>query len=187
MIFPQARIQSNESQSGMEKREIVTGRSSTISNAISSFNKPANENGSFVRKEPIKIERAQPEPEIEPVVEVEEPKPQQQQYQAPQTPEPVVSQTYEEPVQVITPPATHQEPIMKDPVALEQEQEQLMEQLKNNEMPSGVTSEEQYILSPDNPGICAMALYDYQASADDEISFDPNDIITHIEMVRIFE
>ena len=32
-------------------------------------------------------------------------------------------------------------------------------------------------------GICAIALYDYQAMADDEISFDPNDIITNIEMV----
>lgn len=31
--------------------------------------------------------------------------------------------------------------------------------------------------------IQAIALYDYQASADDEISFDPNDIITHIEKV----
>lgn len=30
----------------------------------------------------------------------------------------------------------------------------------------------------------AMALYDYQASAEDEISFDPNDVITHIEQVR---
>lgn len=29
-----------------------------------------------------------------------------------------------------------------------------------------------------------MALYDYQAAADDEISFDPNDVITNIEMVR---
>ena len=28
-----------------------------------------------------------------------------------------------------------------------------------------------------------MALYDYQAAADDEISFDPNDVITNIEMV----
>lgn len=30
----------------------------------------------------------------------------------------------------------------------------------------------------------AIALYDYQAQAEDEISFDPNDIITHIEQVR---
>lgn len=32
--------------------------------------------------------------------------------------------------------------------------------------------------------IQALALYDYQASAEDEISFDPNDVITHIEKVR---
>lgn len=31
--------------------------------------------------------------------------------------------------------------------------------------------------------IQAIALYDYQASAEDEISFDPNDIITHIEKI----
>ncbi|KAK9884922.1 hypothetical protein WA026_009159 [Henosepilachna vigintioctopunctata] len=32
-------------------------------------------------------------------------------------------------------------------------------------------------------GISATALYDYQAAADDEISFDPDDIITHIEQI----
>ncbi|XP_071659701.1 hematopoietic lineage cell-specific protein-like isoform X4 [Patagioenas fasciata] len=32
-------------------------------------------------------------------------------------------------------------------------------------------------------GICAVALYDYQGDGDDEISFDPDDTITHIEMV----
>lgn len=31
-----------------------------------------------------------------------------------------------------------------------------------------------------------MAMYDYEAAADDEISFDPDDIITHIEMVKIY-
>lgn len=31
--------------------------------------------------------------------------------------------------------------------------------------------------------IHAIALYDYQANDDDEISFDPDDVITHIEMV----
>lgn len=33
--------------------------------------------------------------------------------------------------------------------------------------------------------IQAIALYDYQASAEDEISFDPNDVITHIEKVSL--
>lgn len=32
-------------------------------------------------------------------------------------------------------------------------------------------------------GITAIALYDYQAAAEDEISFDPDDKITHIEQV----
>ncbi|KAJ7399628.1 Hematopoietic lineage cell-specific protein [Pitangus sulphuratus] len=32
-------------------------------------------------------------------------------------------------------------------------------------------------------GTCAVALYDYQGEGDDEISFDPDDKITHIEMV----
>merc|ERR1712059_183871 len=32
-------------------------------------------------------------------------------------------------------------------------------------------------------GISAIALYDYQAMAEDEISFDPNDLISNIEMV----
>lgn len=35
----------------------------------------------------------------------------------------------------------------------------------------------------DDTGIRAIALYDYEAAADDEISFDPEDLITHIEQV----
>ncbi|XP_077099633.1 LOW QUALITY PROTEIN: drebrin-like a [Siphateles boraxobius] len=34
-----------------------------------------------------------------------------------------------------------------------------------------------------NQNICARALYDYQASDDTEISFDPDDVITGIEMI----
>ncbi|CAJ1067887.1 drebrin-like b isoform X3 [Xyrichtys novacula] len=36
---------------------------------------------------------------------------------------------------------------------------------------------------PLDKGICARALYDYQAADDTEISFDPDDIITGIEMI----
>ncbi|XP_064905578.1 hematopoietic lineage cell-specific protein isoform X1 [Columba livia] len=35
----------------------------------------------------------------------------------------------------------------------------------------------------ESAGVCAVALYDYQGDGDDEISFDPDDTITHIEMV----
>ena len=44
-------------------------------------------------------------------------------------------------------------------------------------------NEEQTARGGGGGGITAIALYDYQAQADDEISFDPNDIISNIEMV----
>ncbi|XP_067615903.1 src substrate cortactin [Eurosta solidaginis] len=54
----------------------------------------------------------------------------------------------------------------------------------------GATSEEPIYSNSDNladyiedTGIHALALYDYQAADDDEISFDPDDTITHIEMI----
>ncbi|XP_060787173.1 drebrin-like b isoform X2 [Neoarius graeffei] len=46
--------------------------------------------------------------------------------------------------------------------------------------------EEQNLYEDSNPvdrGTCARALYDYQAADDTEISFDPDDIITGIEMI----
>ncbi|KAG5668659.1 hypothetical protein PVAND_016593 [Polypedilum vanderplanki] len=66
-----------------------------------------------------------------------------------------------------------------EPEVIEQE---LIEQLKNDTV-EPVEEEEQFVLSPDNPGITAIALYDYQAAAEDEISFDPDDLITHIDMI----
>lgn len=64
---------------------------------------------------------------------------------------------------------------------INQSEQELIEQLKSDNIEE--VAEEQFILSPDEPGIVAYALYDYQAAADDEISFDPNDEITHIEMI----
>uniref|UniRef100_A0A3Q3WNH9 SH3 domain-containing protein n=1 Tax=Mola mola TaxID=94237 RepID=A0A3Q3WNH9_MOLML len=55
--------------------------------------------------------------------------------------------------------------------------------------PAAATSS--YQVSPDEQqydygedlGVTAVALYDYQAAGEDEISFDPDDIITNIEMI----
>ncbi|XP_023806274.1 src substrate cortactin isoform X2 [Oryzias latipes] len=63
--------------------------------------------------------------------------------------------------------------------------------------PQNQDAEENLYLNPDEPaaaddqqfeygedlGVTAVALYDYQAAGDDEISFDPDDIITNIEMI----
>lgn len=51
---------------------------------------------------------------------------------------------------------------------------------------TALVGNEQHDLSEyiEDTGLKAIALYDYEATADDEISFDPNDIISHIEQVR---
>ncbi|XP_063233775.1 src substrate cortactin isoform X2 [Bacillus rossius redtenbacheri] len=43
--------------------------------------------------------------------------------------------------------------------------------------------QEQQLEADEDAGYTAVALYDYQAAAEDEISFDPDDVITHIEMI----
>lgn len=54
--------------------------------------------------------------------------------------------------------------------------ERLEKELADNEPVSEEVEEE---------SVTATALYDYQAAAEDEISFDPDDLITHIEMVSV--
>ncbi|XP_054867636.1 drebrin-like b isoform X7 [Amphiprion ocellaris] len=59
-----------------------------------------------------------------------------------------------------------QEPAYEEPAQVEES--------NTYEVPADETSDR---------GICARALYDYQAADDTEISFDPDDIITGIEMI----
>ncbi|XP_058869562.1 drebrin-like protein B isoform X2 [Acipenser ruthenus] len=63
-------------------------------------------------------------------------------------------------------------------VAGQEEPENLYEEPPQVEEASAV-SEEPAALK----GVCARALYDYQAADDTEVSFDPDDIITEIEMI----
>lgn len=51
------------------------------------------------------------------------------------------------------------------------------------EMLKKMAEESQDCSPDDDSGYTAIALYDYQAAADDEISFDPDDIITNIDMI----
>lgn len=68
-----------------------------------------------------------------------------------------------------------------DPHKQDISEQELIEQLKSDNIEE--VADEQCILSPDDLGTVAYALYDYQAAAEDEISFDPGDVITHIEMI----
>ncbi|VEN63310.1 unnamed protein product [Callosobruchus maculatus] len=65
----------------------------------------------------------------------------------------------------------------------EQIYENFSGQAEENLIPEG---SEEYEYSQEeivDTGITAIALYDYQAAADDEISFDPDDLITHIDKI----
>jgi hypothetical protein len=121
----------------------------------------------------VSVEKIEPIAKVEPVEQIK----QQPEPEPEPEPEPVQQfKVKEEP--------TADEIYMNQQSLLEQ-QEQLVEQLMKNEDPEEPI-EQEFILSPDQPGIVALALYDYQAGADDEISFDPNDVISHIEMVSFF-
>ncbi|XP_054877008.1 src substrate cortactin-like isoform X1 [Poeciliopsis prolifica] len=55
--------------------------------------------------------------------------------------------------------------------------------LYQNPDEAAAPADEQQYEYGDDLGVTAVALYDYQAAGDDEISFDPDDIITNIEMI----
>uniref|UniRef100_A0A8C4F268 Drebrin-like b n=1 Tax=Dicentrarchus labrax TaxID=13489 RepID=A0A8C4F268_DICLA len=82
-------------------------------------------------------------------------------------------ETPQEQLQEEAPPAANshvQEAVYEEPAQVEE----------NNayEVTAEVTAEE-----TSDRGVCARALYDYQAADDTEISFDPDDIIAGIEMI----
>ncbi|XP_055023939.1 drebrin-like b isoform X9 [Misgurnus anguillicaudatus] len=92
-------------------------------------------------------------------------------------PEPEPEPEYED-VQV---PETHYETHIK-PQQPEAEYEAVVEPVNVYEDPGQVEEENTYDQAGDR-GVCARALYDYQAADDTEISFDPDEIITGIEMI----
>ncbi|XP_059842953.1 src substrate cortactin-like isoform X1 [Hypanus sabinus] len=125
-----------------------------------------------------------PEPEPE-----EEPEPEPEPEEEPE-PEPEEAQVYD------NPDSCHEESTMDDyeniveydhqPVPnkdLEAEgnYEELspVPEMKTETLSSG--AENVYDIA--SAGVTAVALYDYQGEGDDEISFDPDDIITNIEMI----
>ncbi|KAK0135233.1 Drebrin-like protein [Merluccius polli] len=78
-------------------------------------------------------------------------------------------------------PWKEEEPAANAYIIQEPEQNSLYE-----EPPQVVEETNQYEVTPEEPsdkGVCARALYDYQAADDTEISFDPDNIITGIEMI----
>lgn len=89
--------------------------------------------------------------------------------------EPVVQP--QPPVVVAEHPAVKTPPAQEQPVIKQPEPEPVVQQERN------IVQSEYETYEPEDTGYTAVALYDYQASATDEISFDPDDVITNIEMI----
>lgn len=161
------------------KGPINTGREQGVGSTISNFNKQPESPTEAVRKEPIALpKQEEPRALAQPDVIPTSVSTAQQEVQ------PIVEQPLAEPVEKVVSariqPIVEPEPtpvVEETPPPVEQPPQQQEEASPEQEEP------EEFILSADNPGIQAIALYDYQAAADDEISFDPDDRITHIEMI----
>lgn len=96
-----------------------------------------------------------------------------------------------EPVEtVVVPPNVVEEPFYQNQAEV---QSSTIAEKSNTEMPEATVSAADSEIIPstsdnladyiEDTNIHAISLYDYQANDDDEISFDPDDLITHIEMV----
>uniref|UniRef100_A0A182JVX5 SH3 domain-containing protein n=1 Tax=Anopheles christyi TaxID=43041 RepID=A0A182JVX5_9DIPT len=177
--------ESTEPKKPERKGPINTGREAGVSSAISNFNNP-QDNGSMEksRKGPIVLPK-QDEPRrvvqpdvipstdstLVPTAKPQEDKAEEPAVQTAQEPLPFARTSYSAtPIAVV-----ETEQTIATEGSTYQEQVAEAEPIQDDV--------EEFILSPDNPGIQAIALYDYQAAADDEISFDPDDKITHIEMI----
>lgn len=188
-----------ESKPVQRKGNIDTGRSGGIGNAISAFNQaqsPTETAPPQQRKDPIKLPK-QPEPVVKAQVPVQ----------------PDVIPTQMEVAQPVPPPAaftneptavavasvghiteTSQEIYANIQKSIETTSPPNESRVSHEQSPHVATTEDQqaepiyqnqedlseYI---DDTGVRAIALYDYQAAAEDEISFDPEDVITHIEQI----
>ncbi|XP_044135125.1 drebrin-like protein isoform X1 [Bufo gargarizans] len=168
-------------QRSVSAREMFQQKERSMPSAPAASTQPGRLRSPFLHKS-----TSQPEPESppsSPVKSVQEP-PASPVYRAHQTPP-------ESPVA----PVFHAPPeptVNVKEQSYEQEEEDLYQEPEEDvvyeEPPkedSRVQQEEAIYETgvDEDRGLCARALYDYQAADDTEISFDPDQIITHIEMI----
>ncbi|XP_058461609.1 src substrate cortactin isoform X2 [Malaya genurostris] len=171
--------ETSEPKKPERKGPINTGREQGVGSTISNFNKQPDAVPEIIRKEQIVLPKEEL-PIIQPDVIPTTVLPVQHQ-------EPVVQE--ETQIQVSSSrnqPVPEPEPELQPepaPVAVAVTEQPVLPQPQQTEVVPEQEEAEEFILSADNPGVQAIALYDYQAAADDEISFDPDDRITHIEMI----
>ncbi|XP_077118902.1 drebrin-like protein isoform X1 [Ranitomeya variabilis] len=172
-------------QKSVNAREMFLQKERSMPSAPSASTQPGRLTSPFLQKS-----TSQPEPESppsSPVNRVQEP---------PASP---VSRAHQTPPKSPVAPVSHAPPepavTVKEPVSSyrpEEEEDLYQEPPEDNAVyeeaapgDSGVQQEEAVYETgmDEDRGLCARALYDYQAADDTEISFDPDQIITHIEMI----
>lgn len=77
----------------------------------------------------------------------------------------------------------HNNQIKSPEVLVENENNYEVQPTSQALQPPGEDMYEQIEAPPEGTGLSAIALYDYQAGDSDEITFDPDDIITNIDMI----
>lgn len=197
---------SEEARPMVRSTSITTGRTGGIGNAINAFNKMQSptDDKPTQRKEPIVIPRGAPEPvvvtpavaavqppDLIPAVEVQKEVERVKSVVVPDIAPPIVVEQTPVAATVKAEEKIEKVAVVSEPIyqnreeaqasdaqqhqqQLQQQQAQIVESIYAN------TDNLDYI---EDTGIKATALYDYQAADEDEISFDPDDIITHIEMI----
>ncbi|XP_026100141.1 drebrin-like protein isoform X3 [Carassius auratus] len=167
------------SQRSVNPREMFKQREMGISSAntdnTQSSPKPGRLNSPFLSKQ-----SCDPEPFRSPVlqaspIQAREPSFEEQPRSHYVEPEPEPEPEYED-VEAVA--DNYEVPVEEK----QPQYEAVVEQDTVYEEPAQVEEQNTYETTDDR-GVCARALYDYQAADDTEISFDPDDIIAGIEMI----
>ncbi|KAG8574508.1 hypothetical protein GDO81_009211 [Engystomops pustulosus] len=161
-------------QRSVNAREMFLQKERSMPSAPPVGTQPGRLRSPFLQKS-----TSQPEPESppsSPVKRVQEP---------PASP---VSRAHQTPPESPVAPVTHAPPEPTVNVKEQEEEDLYQEPAEEDnvyEEPPQVQPEEAVYDTgiDEDRGLCARALYDYQAADDTEISFDPDQIITHIEMI----
>ncbi|XP_041692193.1 drebrin-like protein B isoform X3 [Coregonus clupeaformis] len=159
------------SQRSMNPREMFKQREKGMASSTADTNTPAS---------------PQPEPSVDELV-VDEPVVDEP---TPSVDEPSQSECLDEqdatPVQDAVPEDQWQDEVSVKAMAAPTQHNHAPEPAENNlyeEPPQTEENTNEVAAEKTNRGVCARALYDYQAADETEISFDPDDILNGIEMI----
>ncbi|KAM4748348.1 drebrin-like protein isoform 2-T2 [Rhinophrynus dorsalis] len=162
------------SQRSINPREMFLQKERSVTESVPVSSQPGRLRSPFLQKS---VSQPESPPPSSPVHCVQEP-PASPVYRAHQTPP-------ESPVPPVSHPPEPTVPVKENISTPQHEEEDLYQEASEDNVYEEPPQEEPVYATEEieDRGLCARALYDYEAADDTEISFDPDDIITHIEMI----